>query len=793
MSGQPRSGLQQGMLMSFAAASTTWLAMLSWQGFAESSGHYLLPLLVAAFLVAAIGAVLRWRRLPTPAVLLAQLLVVGAFVHRVLTGAFLPSSESRQRLTDSWLTAVEAAQSYSSPVPDDVATLEPVLLPLGALCILLVDLVACGWRRVPLAGLALLTIYAVGVSVLAGAVSWVWFALPALGFLIMLFLFEDDYLSRWGRGIGSRDGDADGDGFGVRTGAVRATALGIGGAATGLAVLLPVVIPTLQLGIFGGGLGNGPGEVAIKNPMADLRRDLKRGDDIGLVRLSTDDPDPTYLRISVLTRFNGEEWSSGDREIPADQRADGTLPPLPGVSGSVAREEFQYDVTILPTFDSTWLPAMATATYLNAPGNWRYDRTTMDFLAGDDATNAQNSDYEMRAVKLELHAEQLAAAPPAVGTLATEFTRLPTSIPREVETQAQLLTSQVATDYEKAVILQDWFRRDGGFRYSLERAPTGNGSDELAGFLEERVGYCEQFASAMAVMARSLDIPTRVAVGFLSPERVSADVYEYSAWDLHAWPELYFPGAGWVRFEPTPSARIDARAPSYTREQLPTTGPSPSAGSSSEAAEDLRSRSAAPTPSGVDSGAPDGPGSGGPDPLLVGSIVAGAGLVVGLLVLPQWWRRWRRERRWESGLGPEAAWLDARDTAVDLGLPWPRGLSPQATALRIADWFGDPEDPRPPERPAHGPDYAPAAVAALGRLVRAVERSRYSRNYVGDLDAGLREDTELVTRAMVAGATRRARRWGRWLPRSVLSRRGVPASGGSVEVVDQGGVVDHVR
>jgi transglutaminase-like putative cysteine protease len=790
MTGLATSGLRQGMLLSLATAVTTWLAMLSWRGFGESSARYLAPLLVAAVLVGVVGALLRWRRLPGALVLLVQLVVVGGFVSLVLSGSVLPVGGAREALVADWRAAAEAAQTYASPVPAGVATLEPLLLPLGAICLLLVDVVACTWRRVPIAGLALLTIYAIGVSVLQGAVSWLWFALPALGFLVMLFLYEDEHVARWGRGVGTREDE--GDSFGVRTGAVRVTALGVGGAATAMAIALPLVIPTLQLGVFGGGLGGGNGSVNIENPMVDLRRDLNRGQDVALLRVLTDDPAPSYLRISVLTRFNGTEWTSGDRDIPANQRADGALPPLPGVSGGVGRTEHVYHVTALPTFRSTWLPASETATYLDAPGNWRFDRDTMDFLAGDSATNAEGTRYVMRAVDLDLHAEQLDAAPRPGGRLVGTYTSLPLSVPRTVRVLAEGLTSSAPTNYQKAVILQDWFRRDGGFTYSLERAPEGNGSDELQTFLDDRVGYCEQFASAMAVMARSIDIPARVAVGFLTPERISGSSYEYSAWDLHAWPELYFPGSGWVRFEPTPGDRTEA-APSYTREQLPRIDEvSPSAGIGSEATEDLGNRSAAPeNPDAAQNDTGDQSGTGGPGLVVLGSLLGGVALVVVLALLPGWVRRGRRERRWTAGLGPEAAWLELRDTAVDLGRPWPYGLSPRATAVRLADWFGDPDDAHPEERPPHGADYSPQAVAALGRLVRAVELFRYARSHDAVAGDELRQDAELVARAMVAGAPRRARRKARWLPASLLSRP-APAVATEPESAERGTVVDHV-
>ena len=90
----------------------------------------------------------------------------------------------------------------------------------------------------------------------------------------------------------------------------------------------------------------------------------------------------------------------------------------------------------------------------------------------------------------------------------------------------------------------------------------------------DRVGYCEQYAAAMAVMARSLGIPTRVAVGFRSAVR-SGDEYVYRSHQMHSWPEIYFPHTGWLPFEPTPGAAGGA-VPSYTQTGL-TTGGGPSA------------------------------------------------------------------------------------------------------------------------------------------------------------------------------------------------------------------------
>jgi transglutaminase-like putative cysteine protease len=103
--------------------------------------------------------------------------------------------------------------------------------------------------------------------------------------------------------------------------------------------------------------------------------------------------------------------------------------------------------------------------------------------------------------------------------------------------------------YDVARALQDWFRSE--FDYSLE-IPSGHSSRALERFLEERIGYCEQFAAAFVAMARSQGVPSRVAVGFTPGIQRRPGVYTVQGRHAHAWPEVWFDGLGWVPFEPTP-------------------------------------------------------------------------------------------------------------------------------------------------------------------------------------------------------------------------------------------------
>ncbi|MDP3889708.1 DUF3488 and transglutaminase-like domain-containing protein [Nocardioides sp.] len=773
---RPRPGLVHSLALALTGAATTWLTLLAWRGFTEDPSGFLVPLAALGLLVAITGALGRWARWYAVVVVAVQLVVVGLFLCAHLAGSVVPGPTTLGVVREALAAAVAVARDYASPVPADAAPgVHPLLVVSGALCLVLVDLAAGTLRRAAVAGLPLLVIYTVPVSLLAGVTWWV-FALGAGGYCLLLVLQETDRLARWGRTL-APDGDRRPGRVGGPLGAAttRGTTAAVASAAVTIALVAPHLLPTLSLQLVEWGRGSGGGnEVTLENPMADLRRDLRRGNDVPLVRVRTDEPDPAYLRIAVLNRFSGNTWSSGDRQIPETQTARGVMPPLKGVRPRVPREQFTHGISVTDDFTSTWLPTPAPISRINAAGAWRYDLDTMDFLASEDDLSTEDMRYSATAVRLELDAVSMARSPRGGGAVAATFTDLPDDVPEFVEELTDEVVGDAESDFEKAVALQRWFREEGGFEYSLEVDP-GNGTDELVAFLREgpqgRVGYCEQFASAMAVMARVLGIPSRVAVGFLRPDRVSDGLWEYSAHDLHAWTEVYISGAGWVRFEPTPAARA-SDVPGYTTQIIPAPGRS----------EDPALR---PDRERPDNG-PDGPGAERDDEesttsgdqgeeagfpwLLVVTIGVGLALAA-LLLLPRARRRSRRHARWTAGTA-EAAWRELRDSVVDLGLRWPAGRSPRATALIISEWFAAPSGPDGPVRPERGPQTNPAATAALMRLVEALERSRYARDTHPGVSAELRRDTEECVAGLRAGFYRKARRRADWWPASAFQRLG---------------------
>jgi len=790
--GRMRGGLREALVLSFVAAFTTWVALLSWKGFSLAWGGFMGPLVTVAIVVAVSGAVLRWLRVPGPLVVLAQVVILGVVVSLQLTGSPLPTGDAWVRLEEAFGAASETARQYAAPVPRGVPPIDPLLISGGAACMLLVDIVVGTMRRVPLAGLPLLTIYSIPVSLLGGGVSWIIFTLTTVGFLVLLYLQESRQIARWGRPLGQQG--ADPSGFGVSNGALRSSAGTIGGVATALAIVIPIAIPTLGLSLFSGGFGRGGGDqIKIENPMTDLKRDLDRGVDVPMIRIRTDDPRPSYLRIAVLNRFSDNEWSSGDRQAPSEQRAIGAMPEIQGLSDAVPTKEYDYEVATTSDFISTWLPTQAPISRIEAPGDWRYDTSTMDFMAFDDDLTTQSIQYSMTAVVPDLSAQAMAAATAASDLLGTQLTELPPSLPTIVRQVATRETSEAPTKFQKAVALQNFFRENG--QYTLQRS-AGNGSDTLESFLgssdDALTGYCEQFASAMAVMARTLNIPARVAIGFLKPSAIGNATWEYSAHDLHAWPELYFPGSGWVRFEPTPAtAAGDTTPPGYTEFRFPeeTENPVPSSAATDD---DIANRPELNDPKEQNPQDQGNEIAGFVVPWrAIGIGVLALAVLVVLALLPRLVRRRRRERRLVEG--PEPVWIELRDTVVDLGLTWPAGRSPRETGAHLVHYFGRPAGTDPASRPRHGADVSPEAEVALRRIVSTIEHERYAPPG-RDRAAILRADAETVIEALVGGVPPRARRRAEWLPRSLVAslRRPLPASSAPGEERVYGGVVDHV-
>lgn len=781
------------LTLSLLATLTVWLVFLSWRSLSERQ-DFVLPLLFLAVAMGLVGGLVRSLTSSGLWAVLATGSLTMLFVWLQISGQ-AGSTGSISTWVDAVEVARRSARTFQAPVPDSAPTIAPLLVIGGAMVLFCFDLVVSTLRQVTLGALLLLAAATIPVAVTGEAMGWGWFALVGLGYAGLLFGYQQAALQRWGRGTEVPvDATAATTSGNERRLAAPLTALSVAATAVAVAVVLPSTVPLPDSRVTGGagwgtwGASNDDGPIEVSNPAADMRRDLNRGEDRPVLRVRTNDPDPSYLRLGTLNSFNGSEWTPGDRDVR--RVAEGTFPPSAGYGAPQGQPSYDYTVQPLPLLRSDWLPAMPLTTEMVLPESvreaWTVDPTTLDvFHGGDDEVTTRDVDqYDFTARKPDWQPADLDGGGSGRGSVPNVFSKLPDNVPSMVKDLAEEVTAEARTPYERAQALQRWFRVDGGFTYSLDRAPAGSGNETLASFLAPsgRVGYCEQYSAAMAVMARELGIPSRVAVGWLTPELIEdgdgSSLYEYSSHDAHAWVEVYLPGAGWVSFEPTPSTRA-SRVPNWTEDSQNAPSPSPSTSASvspsASATTSAPPSSLTPRPSASASAtATTGQGEGSSSRILVWVLVALAAvlLLLALALAPRLVRLARRRRRFASG-DPEDAWLELHDTATDLGLAPPVGRSLRETGTWYLDHLAGPSSTRSGATLVRGPNAAPAAAAEVEELVHALEARRYALVGGGggsDVGPAWRWPEESLT-ALANGVTSSARTRAAWLPRSVQPRR----------------------
>jgi transglutaminase-like putative cysteine protease len=155
----------------------------------------------------------------------------------------------------------------------------------------------------------------------------------------------------------------------------------------------------------------------------------------------------------------------------------------------------------------------------------------------------------------ELRGASLADVPPAV---MARYTSLPDSVPERIFELAQHAAGQTATAYDQAKALEAFLRQ---YPYSLEVELPPAGRDPVDYFLFDlQAGYCDYYASAMVVMARSLGLPARLAGGYLAQPAVGGQQIIKQK-NAHSWAEVYFAGYGWLEFEPTAAFPAESSPP----------------------------------------------------------------------------------------------------------------------------------------------------------------------------------------------------------------------------------------
>jgi transglutaminase-like putative cysteine protease len=731
------------------ALATGWIALFAWSDLITQPLGFLIPTGMVGLLMVLCGTGLRVLRLPAYAVAAGEALVALfglnlIFVARESFLGLVPTVHSVRELSYVIGNGAATLNAYASPVDVNPTHTRAFLMLCGIGVLFAIDVLAFGVRRPPLVALPLLVTLSIPVSILNNALALPVFVGTALLFMRLLAVEHVDKLWSWGGRTKVRP----------RLGVLWQVAV----AAVVGALLVAPLVPVANLldrnhSASGKGThGGGQFELTTVNPFIRLRRDLISHTHTPLVYAKTDARDTGYLRTTVLDEFRPDEWRPSSRDLPSANNANGPFPNPPGLGPGIDGTTNTWKLTLSPLFGTTWLPLPYPIRRVEVKGSWRFDSRTLDVANVGDTVPSELS-YEAVSFTPSITARLLNSAPPPPGEVRKAMTELPDNLPAVVAERAKEVTSGATTTYQKALALQNWFRQDGGFRYSLDQR-SGSGMDLLADFItNDRVGYCEQFAAAFAAMGRTLGIPSRVVVGFLDGEAQSDGRILYTSDDRHAWPEMYFGGVGWVRFEPTPGQRAGA-TPAWTRQSLdeaaPTTAPSPETAPTK--APDAQSRSAdSQTNSDSGTSVPVWP-------------IVGLALVVLVGVGPGVVRREQRRRRLSAD-DPvhlaEGAWAELHATAVDLGLDWPEDRSPREQARTVVGQVTEVEE---------------GAVSSLEGLLVQVERGRYGPASLFDGDTVVEPEARSRTvstveswrRAMI-GSVDRERGWrGRLWPMSLL-------------------------
>ncbi len=704
----------------------------------------------AALLVvvgALVGDLLRRVTRQAMAILLAQLAatsyVLALLFLRDTLMAGLPTLETLVGAAALMEQCRETLFEHAAPAPvdDGVAFALCLIVTLVGVA---VDLAVATARSASVAGLPIVALFLIAATNSPQDLPWGYFVLPAAAWLAALAAQSREDLTRWATLVPRLRSGGDAGLTTDRRMLGQAQRLGLLGLA--LAVALPLVIPHLPPTFLADGLGSRRGTAGGTGPVSladdvDLRRSLGDRSPAPVIRYRTDATRPEPLRVGAVVDFE-----DGRARVVTEH------PPLhPGFPVQTSIEpppdgppQERHEIEVLSNrVAAPQLPAPANLVELDLGGRPRA-LDTEEAVRVDGSVQQYSAEYLI----VDPAAEDLPAAQGGGLLDTSRYLALDPGSAGAIQELQDEIVAEGATALEAAQQVQAYLRgTDFTYSLTLEPVTSAPGDDDpVRHFLRTKTGYCVQYATTMVLLARASGIPARMAVGFL-PGTPNGRERVVRAADAHAWPELYFPGSGWLRFEPTPGGD-SASVPTYSRaggassEEPQTTT---SSSTTSEAAE-------RPQEAEVDPGAGQEDSGWRLDGRVVRLLVAALVLLLllGVLPLSALAARSRRaalarddsdrvELEWERLLGR----LD------DLGVRAPEGATPRRTGEVLAQeaMLGERERVR------------------LTRVVDTLERARYAPP--GHVLPDIGEDADRVVEHL-----RRKR------PRSVRARAALAPSEG---------------
>ena len=506
-------------------------------------GHGATWELMAVALISALIASALERRNLLLATLVSALglaVVIGLFVFPGTTWHGLPTLETLRHALDASHLVGEQARIQVAPSPP----LKPLMLAsIVAMWAAIFSCHALAFR----AGSPLLALLPPVVMVAFADTVLEEFIKPLYGVTFLaaaLAIIFADALRRvqgWGpvwTGPGSRARLSATASRGARRVAV---------AAVGTAMIVPFLVPGFgSKAIIDISSTNASDRVRI-DPLVSIKASLERSTPVEVFQVRADEP--AYWRMLSLS-WDGENWGPDPTDLGQAVSADTIL-----AAGSPGAEPLEQTFTVEADLGYPWLPAAYPPQQIDVSDTTvRYNGTTGTATL-DDLLDAGDL-YRVTSARVQPTPEQLAAVvfPRPTGLPATSLEGIPDDVAAGIRAIAEQWTAGAANDYERILAIQDHLNDDSVFTYDTDVPARADSFTVLEFLTTTKRGFCQQFASAMAIMLRTLGIPTRLAEGYTPGERdPNTGAWHVTTEDLHAWVEVEFPTYGWLAFEPTPN------------------------------------------------------------------------------------------------------------------------------------------------------------------------------------------------------------------------------------------------
>ncbi|MFA9563416.1 MAG: DUF3488 and DUF4129 domain-containing transglutaminase family protein [Acidimicrobiales bacterium] len=335
-----------------------------------------------------------------------------------------------------------------------------------------------------------------------------------------------------------------------------------------LVAILVFLLPALVdgLGRPSVELADGDGEGDTASPywgFSDQLDTSARGElgDQEMMRVWADRPD--FWRGQTFDRWDGRFWTASDTTT-VRLEAENPMHPLPGVGDVAVSALSEPTVSSSQTYElvgaGTDVVFAAYRPVELISSQWSWSRVEDGSIVSDwmPAGSVYEVQSERVAVTPDLLRRQDPTAAELPSVMAARFLD-EGAVTDRVRALAEEITADAPTTYDKVRSLEAWMSENIEYTRDIPVPPSGADAIEQLLFVD-KAGFCEQIGTALTMMLRSLGVPSRLAVGYVTGEQVGDDEYLVRAEDAHAWVEIWFPGLGWQEFDPTASVPLAGEA-----------------------------------------------------------------------------------------------------------------------------------------------------------------------------------------------------------------------------------------